>query len=56
MMSVWWDSGPQVLPIVDGTLKAFAQKCWNGNDSIEKFSLFAQNCATLGKAPLSEWN
>jgi hypothetical protein len=56
MMSVWWDWSPHVATMIDGPLKAFAQKCWNGTDNAISFEEFSKLTNKLGRAPLIDWN
>lgn len=56
MLSVWWDWSPHVATLIDGALKAFSQKCWNGTNKTTSFDQFSRNSATLGRAPLIGWN
>jgi hypothetical protein len=38
--------------MLDGPLKAFAQKCWNGTDNPFSFDQFNKTTNKLGRAPL----
>jgi hypothetical protein len=55
MLSVWWDWSPHVATMIDGALKAFAQKTWNGTDNLLNFDEFSKLASKLGRAPLIGW-
>lgn len=56
MLSVWWDWSPHVATMIDGPLKAFAQKTWNGTNTPLNFDTFNKLTSKLGRAPLIGWN
>jgi hypothetical protein len=42
--------------MIDGPLKAFGQKTWNGTTSTITFEEFNKLGNSLGRAPLINWN
>lgn len=56
MLSVWWDWSPHVATMIDGPMRAFAQKTWNGTNNALSFNQFNNLVDKLGRAPLIDWN